>query len=152
MADRTAPPDPDDPRAQLVRSEERLRTDVHRVPYARVRLEKFIVTETRTVTVEVRREEVRLVHLDATGPAGTADTVAAGPGQGVDRWLTLSEERVAITTEIVPIERVRLQIDTVTGERDVTAEVRVEQFAFETVDPSTGDILSTGAPTERGQA
>lgn len=152
MADRTAPSDPDNTRAPLVRSEERLRADVHRVPYARVRLEKFVVTETRTVTVEVRREEVRVVHLDALDSAGAGDAVAEGRDDSADRWLTLSEERVAITTEVVPVERVRLQIDTVTGEREVTGDVRVERFALQTIDPSTGDTVSTGAPTERGQA
>jgi stress response protein YsnF len=142
-------PAPDDHGAHLIRSEERLTAGVRRVPYSRVRLEKFVVTETRTVTVEVRREEVRLVHLDPAPDAGTdvADgSPAAGAADGpVDRWLTLSEERVAITTEVVPVERVRLQVDTVTVEREVTEPVRREEVVVETMDTTpTGDELSAG--------
>lgn len=146
-------PVPDEHASHLIRSEERLTAGVRRVPYSRVRLEKFVVTETRTVTVEVRREEVRLVHLDLDSDAGTdaadGSQVVDSADGSVERWLTLCEERVAITTEVVPVERVRLQVDTVTVEREVTEPVRREEVVVETVGTTaTGDDLTAGGTTE----
>jgi uncharacterized protein (TIGR02271 family) len=112
----------------LIRSEERLDITTSRVPSGRVRLEKFVVTETRTVIVEARREEVRVVRLDVDEAvaAGSADT-----DEDPQRWLTLHEERVVVATEVVPVERVRLDVRTVVEHRDVTAELRSERVAFE---------------------
>lgn len=123
----------------LVRSEERLDVHTIQVPVGRARLEKFLVSETRTVTVEVTHEEVRLVRYDADGAATDAggrplnpvhpavapgaDTNEFGNGRNhgnPGRWLTLSEERVIITREVVAVERVRLQVDTITEQQDVT--------------------------------
>ena len=56
----------------LVRSEERLNVSTQRFTTGRARLEKYLITETRTITVEVTREEVRLVH-DDTSPTAPAD-------------------------------------------------------------------------------
>jgi stress response protein YsnF len=51
-----------------VLSAERLQVGRERVPTRIARLQKFIVTEQRTITVEVRHEEARLVYEDL--PAG----------------------------------------------------------------------------------
>ena len=102
----------------LILSEERLAVSTVRVPDRRVRLEKFVVSETRTVTVRLDREEYRLVEMPVDDDAPSA------PQDDPHRWLTLSEERVVVTTEVVPVARVRLAVATVSTDRDVTGDVR----------------------------
>lgn len=126
----------------LIRSEEQLAVSTVRVPARRVRLEKFVVTETRTITVQVSHEQVRLVdvnleadhddNLVGDGAHATVDTaVTTDPNNSdVDRWLTLSEERVVVTIEVVPIERVRLQVTSALEQREVTDTVRREQVTY----------------------
>lgn len=48
----------------LIRSEEQLQVATQRVTAGVARLEKFVVTEMKTITIEIAHEEVRLVHLD----------------------------------------------------------------------------------------
>lgn len=127
----------------LIRSEEQLAVSTVRVPARRVRLEKFVVTETKTITVQVSHEEVRLVDVDLENnlegdeahatfhAAATADPAS----NDVDRWVTLSEERVVVTTEVVPVERVRLQVASVLEQREVTDTVRREQVTLEPPNP-----------------
>jgi uncharacterized protein (TIGR02271 family) len=117
-------------RRELILSEEQLAVSTVRVPARRVRLEKYVVTETRTITVQVSHEEVRLVEvgLDEGDPDTDTDVQATDP----DRWLTVSEERIAITTEVVPLERVRLAVTSVSEDRTVRDDIRREQVAFET--------------------
>ena len=129
----------------LTLSEERLAVTTVRVPARRVRLEKYVVTETRTFTVEVSREEVRLVDValteaDPAGGSATADTADSG------RWMTLSEERVVVTTETVPVERVRLDVTTVVEERDVTEDLRREEITVDT-DPTVRGAGPGAIPT-----
>ena len=111
-------------RDYMIRSEERLlvRTDQETAGYAR--LEKFTVTETKTITVEVTHEEVRLVQRAADGP-GQPDP--AGPTDG-SRWMILSREEIVVDKRVVPVERVRLEVYPVTQQRQVTDQVRKEQI------------------------
>lgn len=128
----------------LVRSEERLAVGIERVAVRRARLEKYIVTETRTITVEVAREAVRLVYDDLDGDFNedlntdpSADPATATPG-----WLLLSEERVIVTKEMVPVERVRLAVSVVTDQQDVSAAVRTEHLELDAGDGSPVRQLS----------
>ncbi len=143
----------DRPPDGLIRSEERLDVSTRRVPSRRVRLEKFVVTETRTVEVEVSHEEVRLVYLDISADRADSAGSPASPGSAgspgssgrpttdlppaaadasdTGRWLTVSEERIVVSKEVVPVERVRLQINTVTEQRNVTEDVRREEIRLE---------------------
>jgi len=111
----------------VIRREERLRAGVETVPLERVRLEKRIVEEQRTVTVTVRREEVRLVR-EALDPD---DTAALDQVHGDVPELVLHEERVEVTTRVVPVERVRLRRDRVTRDEVVSGEVRSERIRVE---------------------
>lgn len=130
---------PADGDRSLLRSEEQLRVSAERVPVGRARLEKIVVTETRTITVEVSHEEVRLVHLPldtATGDdieSNTGSDVRTDLDPGQDRWMVVSEERVVITKEVVPIERVRLETRSVTEQHAITENVRTEQVALDTI-------------------
>ena len=117
-----------------IRSEERIVAGTETVARERVRLQRYIVSEERTVTVTVRREEVRMVRErmdDVPVPAGSPDSF--------DEPITmvLSEERVELVTTVVPRERVWLQREVVTERVDVTEQVRREQV----------DVSGTGTST-----
>lgn len=115
-------------RDYVVRSEEqlRVRTDQQVAGYAR--LEKFTVTETQTITVEVTHEEVRLVQRGVADPQ-QGEPAPAGPvGSDGGRWMVLSREEVVVSKRIVPVERVRLEVYPVTEQQQVTEQVRKEQI------------------------
>jgi uncharacterized protein (TIGR02271 family) len=113
---------------EVVRSGERLLTGTETVATERVRVEKFVVTEERTFTVTVRREDVRLVREPLDGTEVAADRV---DGVGNEELLlTLSEERVVVTKEVVPVERVRVWKEWITERQDIAETVRAERIAF----------------------
>ena len=118
----------------MTRSEEHLVAGTPEVEATRVRLRKYVVTETATVQVPVRREEVRLEHEPAPdpGPGGSvADVTDAGDVTDEQRDMILRAERPVVTTETVPVEHVRLGKDTVTGTETVTGEVRREEIELD---------------------
>jgi uncharacterized protein (TIGR02271 family) len=125
--------DPDDGAAHaaqpdyLVRSEEQLRIRTEKVIAGHARLEKFTVTETRTVTVEVTHEEVRLVHRAPDGSVVDEPT-PAGAAADSARWMVLSREEVVVSKRVVPFERVRLEVYPVVEQQQVTEQVRKEQI------------------------
>ncbi|RIX30782.1 DUF2382 domain-containing protein [Amnibacterium setariae] len=108
----------------MTASEERLRVETERVPRTRVRLQKVVVTEQRTLTVPVRREEYRLIREPIEGAAPVEGAVIGPEEQEV----VLYEERVVVTTEVVPVERIRLVKEEVVDRREVTGEVRRERI------------------------
>jgi uncharacterized protein (TIGR02271 family) len=120
-ADAGAPAGDAGQEAGILRSEERLDVVAHVQEVGRVRISKRVVTEERVVTLQVRREELVveelpvdpgrgddplvMAHSELSGAARTAPPV-------VEMWL--SEEQVELTTRVVPRERVRVFVDTVT--------------------------------------
>ncbi|MBT2502121.1 PRC and DUF2382 domain-containing protein [Curtobacterium sp. ISL-83] len=54
----------------MVRSEERLHVHTESAPATRARLKKYTVTEQRTITVPVQREEVRIEQVPVTDEEG----------------------------------------------------------------------------------
>lgn len=121
-------PQPDassSPGDHLVLSEERLRVSTTRVPSGWARLEKFLVTETQTITVEVTHEEVRVVR--GPGPQD-GSALPPNPGQNGARWMPVCREEVVISKRVVPVERVRLEVYPVTEQRQVTEELRKERL------------------------
>ncbi|GAA3336461.1 hypothetical protein GCM10020358_08710 [Amorphoplanes nipponensis] len=121
----------------MTRSEERLVVGNDVVAIGRARLRKHVVSEDVQITVTVRREELRLER--AAVPAheqslvgdpdvfGPAEEFATADG-GVIFAVTLHEERPVVTTEIVPVERVRLVKVVHTDQRTVSGEVRKERI------------------------
>ena len=83
------------------------------VQTGRARLRKYVVTEQQTVTVPVTREEVRLEREPIAPDEAVGDIEIADGQQDV----VLTEERVVVNKETVPVERVRLGTETVTEER-----------------------------------
>ncbi len=134
----------------MTRSEERLVAGTEVYEVGRARLRKYVVTEEMQITVQVRREELRLEREsippgaqglvedpDVFGPA----EVFAGPDGGPIFEVTLHEERPVVTTEIVPVERVRLAKVVRTEERIVAGEVRKERIEADLPGESSPRVL-----------
>ena len=110
----------------MTRSEERLHVGTEQADAGRARLRKHVVTENVTQTVPVSHEEVRLVR-EPVQPGDTADPAIEEAATDV----TLTEERVVVNKETVPVEKVRLGTETVTEQQDVTEAVRKEEIEFD---------------------
>lgn len=141
----------------MVRSEERLSVATQWVPVRRARLEKFRVTETRTIEVPWTREEVRVVYDELPGEesTGTVGAVsdgttgpAAAPTVAAPRPWVLMEERIVVTKEWVPAQTVRLVVDRVAGEQEVTEPVRKEQVVLDPVEPSGPAVAVDSGATD----
>lgn len=111
----------------MTRSEEELQVGTEKVERGRARLRKYVTTEEETVTVPVAREEVRVEREPVT--EGNADKAFSGPDISEDEHeVVLTEERPVVTTEAKPVERVRLEKETVTDEQRVSGDVRKEHI------------------------
>jgi uncharacterized protein (TIGR02271 family) len=117
----------------LVRSEEHLNVDTTSAETGRARLRKYVVTERQTLTVPVTHEEVAVVREPISDPS------AAGPAKIGDdaAEVTLHEDRVTVTKETVPVERVGLEVHQVQDEQTVSDTVRKERIETEGVEPQT---------------
>ncbi|MCU1635386.1 MAG: photosystem reaction center subunit [Cryobacterium sp.] len=114
----------------MTRSEEQLRVGTERVETGRARLRKYVVTDEETVTVPVTREEVRLEREPITD--GNADEALSGPAiSEAEHEVVLTEERPVVEKDTVPVERVRLDTDTITDEEQITEDVRKERIDFD---------------------
>jgi uncharacterized protein (TIGR02271 family) len=114
----------------MTRSEEELRVGTETRERGRARLRKYVVTEPQQVTVPVRREEVRVEREPITD--ANLDAATSGPAISEEEHeVTLREEEVVVDKRAVPKERVRLDTETVTEERQVADEVRKEQIEVE---------------------
>jgi uncharacterized protein (TIGR02271 family) len=122
----------------MTRSEEEVRVDTEQREAGRARLRKYVVTDEVQETVPVRREEVRIEREPITD--ANVDDATAGPDISEEEHeVTLMEEEVVADKRVVPKERVRLDKETVTDEREVSEEVRKEQIEAEGVDERTVD-------------
>jgi uncharacterized protein (TIGR02271 family) len=111
----------------MTRSEEELRVGTQTRERGRARLRKYVVTETQQVTVPVSREEVRLEREPITD--ANRDAATSGPAISEEEHeVTLREEEPVVEKRAVPKERVRLDTETVTEERQVAEDVRKEQI------------------------
>jgi uncharacterized protein (TIGR02271 family) len=114
----------------MTRSEEELRVGTQTRERGRARLRKYVTTEEQQVTVPVRREEVRVEREPITD--ANLDAATSGPDISEEEHeVTLREEEVVVDKRAVPKERVRLDTETVTDERQVAEEVRKEQIQVE---------------------
>ena len=119
----------------MTRSEERLHVGTENQPVGRARLRKYVVTENVTTTVPVSHEEVRLEREPITD--ANRDAALAGPDISEEEHeVTLHAERPVVAKEAVPVERVRLDTETVTEEQQITEQVRKEQIDSPDIDTS----------------
>lgn len=118
----------DDGEPWMVRSEERLRVGTERYEAARVRLRKYVVTEDATVTVPLRREELRVeVEPITTATLDGSEDGSLFREESVE--IVLREEQAVVRKETVEVERVRMQKAAVAGRATVREEVRKERIS-----------------------
>ena len=88
---------------------------------------KYVVEDEVTQTVPVRREEVRVEREPITD--ANVDAATDGPAISEEEHeVVLHEEEAVVEKRVVPKERVRLDKDVHTDEREVSETVRKEQI------------------------
>ena len=117
---------------EVVRSEEELVVDKEAYATERVHVRKVIVEEEVTVTVTLRREELRIERVPVE-PSGVADVdhLERGNGdaqlvEGELEFVLLAEEPV-VQKRVVPVERITVARDTIVEQRRITDQVRKER-------------------------
>ena len=114
----------------MTRSEEHLRVGTERVEAGRARLRKYVVSENVTQTVPVAHEEIRVEREPITD--GNVGDALDGPAISEEEHeVTLHAERPVVAKEAVPVERVRLDTQTVTEQETVNETVRKEQIELD---------------------
>src|SRR3954463_1010155 len=124
----------------MPRSEERLNVGTRSEEIGRARLRKYVVTENVTETVPVSHEEVRLERE----PITDANVGSALDGAAIseeEHGVVLHAEPPVVAKEAVPVERVRLDTETVTEQQTVTEQVRKEQIELD----ADADVRRSGA-------
>ncbi|WP_222264578.1 DUF2382 domain-containing protein [Modestobacter marinus] len=124
-------------------SEERVNVGTEQVEAGRARLRKYVVTENVTRTVPVSHEEVRVEREPIT--EANIGNATDGPAISEEEHeVTLTAERPVVEKEAVPVERVRLDTDTVTEQQQVSETVRKEHVDTDGVrgDATTRDDRS----------
>jgi uncharacterized protein (TIGR02271 family) len=111
----------------MTRSEEQLRVGTEKREAGRARLRKYVTTENVTQTVPVSREEVRIEREPITD-ANRGNAMSGPAISEEEHEVVLHEETPVVEKEAVPVERVRLDKETVTDETTVSEEVRKEQI------------------------
>jgi uncharacterized protein (TIGR02271 family) len=111
----------------MTRSEEELRVGTETREAGRVRLRKYVVTETEERTVPVRREEVR-VEREPISDANVDQALDGPEISEEEHEVVLHEERPVVDKEVVPKERVRLRTDEHAAEETVSEDVRKERI------------------------
>ena len=112
-------------------SEEQIRVGTQTRESGRARLRKYVVTENVTQTVPVSHEEVRIEREPITD--ANVGNATEGPAISEEEHeVVLHEEVPVVQKEAVPVERVRLNTETVTEQQTVTEEVRKEQIDTDT--------------------
>ncbi|MET9551892.1 PRC and DUF2382 domain-containing protein [Streptomyces sp. NPDC006645] len=113
---------------EMVRSEERLRVGTEEHESGRARLRKVVVTENVTTTVPITHEEVRVVRE----PIKPGDrTIGRSPMGNAETEVILHAEEAVVRKEAVPVERVHLETEKVTEQKEVSADVRKEQVEYD---------------------
>jgi uncharacterized protein (TIGR02271 family) len=93
-------------------------------------LKKHIVSEQVQTTVPVEREEVR-VEREPITDANRGDALSGGDLTEEEHEVTLHSEEAVVDKQVVPKERIRLDKDVVTEERQVSEDVRREEVEIE---------------------
>lgn len=109
----------------LVLSAERLNVGTRWVPATTVTARTRIVTEVRTVEVEVRREELIIEERETHGRRRDP---GSSPGSQEPTVVMLWEEVPVVSVETAPYEQVTLTVSTVAGERQVNADLAHEEL------------------------
>jgi uncharacterized protein (TIGR02271 family) len=111
----------------MTRSEEELTVGTRQREAGRARLRKHVVTEMVTKTVPVKREEVR-IEREPISDANRGDAHDGPDISEEEHEVVLHEDEVVVDKQAVAKERVRLGVDTVSEDREISEEVRKEQI------------------------
>jgi uncharacterized protein (TIGR02271 family) len=124
---------------ELIRSEEQLHVGTEEHESGRARLRKVVVTENVTTTVPISHEEVRVVH-EPISPEDRREGRSTPIGEA-ETEVTLHAEQPVIRKDTVAVERVRMETEKVTEEREVSSDVRKEQIEYDSGegDPGMGE-------------
>ncbi|WP_446038973.1 DUF2382 domain-containing protein [Streptomyces sp. SID1121] len=116
------------PNPEMIRSEEELHVGTVEREVGTARLRKVVVTENVTTSVPISHEEVRVIHepIDPASDAASRPNIAEA-----ETRVTLHAEQPVVRKETVAVERVRLETEKVTEEREVTSDVRKEQIEYD---------------------
>jgi uncharacterized protein (TIGR02271 family) len=111
----------------MTRSEEELQVGTAQRERGRVRLRKWVETQTARQTVPLQREQARVEREPITDD--NIDQAMAGPDiTESEHEVTLHQEEPVVEKRTVPKERVRLTKETVTDEEQVSEELRRERI------------------------
>ncbi|NLU70841.1 PRC and DUF2382 domain-containing protein [Streptomyces sp. HNM0574] len=114
---------------EMTLSEERVDIGTEEYESGHARLSKHVVTEEVKRTVPVSHEEVHVTREKLTGEEARAGQ--AGELKDGQIEITLHEERPVVSKTSVPYERVRIETERVTEQREVSTEVRKEEAEFD---------------------
>ena len=121
----------------MTRSEEELNVGTREREAGRLRLRKWVETEPVQTTVEVRREKARIEREPITD-ANAGDAMDGPAISEEEHEVVLHAERPVVEKEAVPVERVRLDKETVTEQTQVNEELRKEEIEVDGADTSLG--------------
>jgi uncharacterized protein (TIGR02271 family) len=121
--------------------EEELTAEKRERQAGEVKVRKDVVTEHKTITVPVTREEV---HVERVPASGRAEVSGDAFKEGKSISVPVREEEVEITKRPVVREEVRVSKTRRQEERRADAEVRREEARIE----GTGNIDKTGERTD----
>lgn len=124
---------------EVVRSEEQLQVGTQVRVSGRAVLRKYVVTETVTQTFQVRHEEVRLEYEPAPNNA-MGDVNREPVRDGVVVEMVLHREVPRVVMDVIPVERVRLHVDTITTQVSVSEDLRKEQLVLDPPDQPRREI------------
>jgi uncharacterized protein (TIGR02271 family) len=111
----------------MTRSEEEVDIAKSRREAGRARLRKHVVTDQVTKTVPVQREEVHVEREPIT--EGNVDAATSGPALSEDEHeVVLHEEEVDVQKRAVPKERIRMDKDVHTEDREISEDVAREEI------------------------
>jgi uncharacterized protein (TIGR02271 family) len=133
----------------MTRSEEHLNVGVQRVEAGRARLRKYVVSENVTQTVPVSHEEVR-VEREPITDANVGNALDGPAISEEEHEVVLHAERPVVSKEATPVERVRLDTQTVTEQQQVTEQVRREEIEVDGGQTGVAGTGTTGRQDDRG--
>ena len=111
----------------MTRSEERMTVGTTSQEVGRARLRKYVVSENVTETVPVTREEVR-VEREPITDANVGNAMDGPAISEEEHEVVLHAEQPVVAKEAVPVERVRLDTETVTEQVQVDETLRKEEI------------------------
>ena len=114
----------------MTRSEEHLQVGTQQQEAGRVRLRKWVETETQTTTVPVTKERA-VVEREPITDANVDDALDGPAISEEEHEVVLNEERAVVDKTVAPVERVRVAKESVTEQQAVSGEVRKERIEVE---------------------